>query len=379
MRKLMQRGAAVLLLASASSLAGCTREAGAGGAAMQARPPAAVTVAAAATRDVPVYLDEIGRCVSREVVTIQAQAAGTITALHFKDGQDVKKGDLLFTIDKRPYQAQLDLAEATLQENLAQLELAKVDVARAARMVETKAGTEAEYDAKRAALAVAEARVHQSHAQIDAAKVNLGYCEICSPIDGRAGQRLVDPGNVVSTSNGGTQLLVIQRQDPIHVDFTVTEAELARVRKALEAGKLTVEARLPEFSQEVRRGELTFLDSSVQDFTGTVKLRATMENKDRFFWPGQFVRVRLVLGTKKDAVLVPGTATQLSQQGPFVFLVKSDSTVELRQVKAGQRQGDEVVIEEGLAAGDRVVLTGQLMLYPGAPVQVVPGKEAEKP
>jgi multidrug efflux system membrane fusion protein len=373
----MQRGAAVLLLASASTLAGCTREAGAGGPAASARPPAAVTVAVAATRDVPVYLDEIGRCVSREVVTIQAQAAGTITALHFKDGQDVKKGDLLFTIDARPYQAQLDLAEATLQENEAQLALAKVDVARAQRMVETKAGTEAEYDAKKAALAVADARVRASHAQIAAAKVNLDYCEIRSPIDGRAGQRLVDPGNVVTANNDKTPLLVIQRQDPIHVDFTVTEAELSRVRKALEAGKLTVEARLPEGSAEMRSGDLTFLDSSVQDGSGTVKLRATMANQDRFFWPGQFVRVRLVLGTKKDAVLVPAAAQQLSQQGPFVFLVKGDSTVELRPVKSGQRQGDDLVIDQGLAPGDKVVLTGQMMLYPGAAVQVMPG-EAEK-
>ncbi|HZU95947.1 MAG TPA: efflux RND transporter periplasmic adaptor subunit [Planctomycetota bacterium] len=350
-------------------LAGCTKEAAApqGGG---ARPPAVVTVAEADSKDVPVYLDEIGRCAPRETVAIQAQVSGTVTQLHFADGQDVKKGDLLFTIDVEPYQAQLDLAKATLQENLAQLELAKVEVARAKRMLATKAGAQSDVDAKEAALGVADARVKASQAQIEAARINVERCAIHSPLDARAGQRGVDPGNVV-VPGAGPPLVTLERFDPVYVDFTVTESELARVRGALAAGKLVVEARSPD-SDEVRSGELTFLDNDVQGGTGTVRLRATLPNADRFFWPGQFVKVRLVLGTKKAAVLVPARAKQINQQGAFVYVVKKDSTVELRPVKAGQSQGDQVVVEDGLAAGEKVVLTGHLLLFPGAPVQVKP-------
>jgi multidrug efflux system membrane fusion protein len=329
-----------------------------------------VTAAEAVARDVPVYLDEIGRCAAREVVAIQAQVSGTVTALHFADGQDVKKGDLLFTIDVEPYQAQLELAEATLLENKAQLELAKVELARAQNLVATKAGAQSDVDAKAAALAVAEARVKASQAQIEAARINVERCTIRSPLDGRAGQRGIDPGNVV-TPGTGTPLVTLERFDPVYVDFTVTEGELSLVRAALDKGKLAVEARPPE-SDASRQGELTFLDNSVQDGTGTVKLRATLPNADRFFWPGQFVRVRLVLGTHKDAVLMPLRAKQINQQGAYVFVVKKDSTVEIRPIKTGQTQGDLVAVDEGLEPGDRVVLTGQLLLYPGAPVQVKP-------
>lgn len=373
-------GAALLL--GCTSAAGCPAGA-AGPPGGMTRPPAAVTATAVVKSDVPIYLDEIGKTVAREVVTIQPQVSGAILSIHFTDGADVKKGDLLFTIDPRPYKAQYGLAAANLAQSRASLDLARTEFARSDEMLKTRAGSRQDYDLKKGAVAVAEARTGSDEASLEIAKVNLDYCEIRSPIDGRAGQRLVDLGNIVGPNGAmgaSTSLLVVQRLDPIYADFTVTEAELTSVRRSMAAGKLRVEVRLAEGDDETRAGELTFLDSSVQDGTGTVKLRATLTNTDRYFWPGQFVRVRLVLGTQKDALLVPARASQISQKGPFVFCLTKDDKAELRPIKPGQRQGDLVVVDEGLTGEDRVVVTGQLMLYPGAPVAVkAPAKEGQAP
>jgi multidrug efflux system membrane fusion protein len=339
------------------------------------RPPAVVTATAAIVSDVPNYLDEIGRTWAREVVQVQPQVSGKITAIHFVDGADVKKGDLLFTIDERSYRAQADLAAGNLAQSRAALDLARVELARADELLKTKAGSRQDYDSKKGAVAVAEARVQSDEAALELANVNLEYCSIRSPIDGRAGQRLVDLGNVVAGMSG-TPLLTVQRLDPIYADFTVTERELALVQKSMSAGRLKVEVQLAEEDPHVREGELTFLDTAVQDGTGTIKLRATVPNADRFLWPGQFLRVRLILGMHAKAVLVPSRARQISQKGPFVFVVTKDKKVEQRAVTPGQRHGDLVVVDEGLSAGEDVVVTGQLMLFPGAPVVV---KETSAP
>jgi multidrug efflux system membrane fusion protein len=221
---------------------------------------------------------------------------------------------------------------------------------------------------------VGEAQVRQNQAAVESARLNLEYTAIRSPIDGRAGRRLVDLGNVV-TANTST-LLSIERLDPIYADFTVTENDLPTVQRNSRGGQLKVEVRLPDESTKPLMGQLTFLDNSVQPTSGTVMLRATVPNGANRLWPGQFVNVRLVLSTLPKAVLVPVAATQDSAKGPFVYVVKEDSTAELRPVKLGQRQGDLIVVADGIKSGERVVITGQLGVMPGAKVRVDAGTAA---
>jgi membrane fusion protein, multidrug efflux system len=333
------------------------------------RPPAPVTVARAVARDVPVYIDAVGKTVAREVVSVQPQVSGRITQIHFTDGANVKIGDLLFTIDPRPYQAQLNQAEANVAQAEAALSLAKVNFARVEKVSDPRAVSRQDFDARKSAVETAEATLKQNRAAVENARLNLEYCTIRSPINGRAGQRAVDVGNVVSANNGS--LLVIQRLDPIYADFTVTESELSGVQRNMAKQALKVEVRLPDDGTEPREGKLTFLDNSVQEGSGTVKLRATLNNNDRSFWPGRFVKVRLILQTQRDAVLVPADAPQLSAKGPFVYVVKPDSSAELRPVKVGQRQEDLIVIKDGLKADERVVVSGQLGVTPGGKVRVL--------
>lgn len=333
------------------------------------RPPSLVTVSAAVSRDVPVYLDEIGKNGAFESVTVTPQLAGRITERHFEDGESLQKGQLLFVIDPRPYKAQLDSAQANLEQAKAALELAKIQFARDEELVGTKAISKQDYDTKKSTVDVDQAQVEAADAALETAKLNLEYCYIHSPIEGRAGARLVDIGNVVQTNT--TPLLLIQRLDPIYADFTVTERDLPDVQKQMGHGNLTAQVRLPSDGDAGgRAGKVTFLDNAVQNGTGTVNLRATVPNSDHHFWPGQFVNVRLVLATDKSAVMIPGEAAQISQRGPFVYVVKPDQTAELRLITLGLRQGGSVVVTNGLAAGESVVLTGQLTVVPGGKVKV---------
>ena len=359
-----------LLCFAALVLAGCRHQAPPA----FERPPAPVAVTAAVARDVPVYLDEVGRCVAREVVSIQPQVSGRVTQIHFSDGAQLRKGDPLFTIDPRPYRAQLDAAAATFAQAKAALDLARIQFARAATLIETKAISQQEYDLKKNAVDVAAAQVEQSQAAVQTAKLNLEYCFLRSPIDGRAGQRLVDPGNVVAANTGS--LLVIQRLDPVYADFTVPENDLTVVQRNMARGTLKAEVELPEEPGAPRAGALTFLDNAVQNGTGTVKLRATIANGDHRFWPGRFVKIRLVLDTLEKAVLVPAAAPQTSAQGPFVYVVKDDSTAEQRTITPGQRQGDLIVISQGVKPGERIVVNGQLGVTPGGKVRVAGGGNA---
>ncbi|HYG76355.1 MAG TPA: efflux RND transporter periplasmic adaptor subunit [Planctomycetota bacterium] len=398
---------------------------------MPQRPPTAITSAVVEQRDVPVYLDEIGRCVATEVVSIEPQASGRVVGIHFSDGSDVKKGDKLFTIDPQPYElalkkalselnefkaelsqaeanlaqerARIDRSVAGLKENEARLGLSRLEFDRAAELVKTDAMPRQDYDQKKmavdvseaqvrsskadvtmsesqlknseAAIGVARARVATAEAEVDNAKLNLSYTNVLAPIDGRAGQRLVDIGNVVSATDRGS-MLSLQRVDPIYADFTIPESELTRVREHMNAAQLKVEVRAADAPERVHTGVLSFLDSSVKTETGTVKLRATIPNKDRLLWPGQFVKVRLILSTIPGALLVPAQALQVGQAGSFVFIVKSDNTVDMRPVKLGQRHAELVAINDGVKAGERVVTTGQMMLFPGAQVMETPAATA---
>ncbi len=360
------------------------------------RPPAPVSVATAVERDVPVYLDEIGKCVAREVVSVQPQVSGRITEILFKDGADLKAGDPLFTIDPRPFEAERERVQASLakdtavekqdEANLAKdIVLAKngeVQAQRYADLIKQEGVTKEQYDqvrtdaeslqatvsADKAAIESAKQAIEVDKAQIESAQVQLDYCHIKSPINGRAGHRLVDIGNVVAANSGS--LLVIQRLDPIYADFTVTESDLTAVQRNMSRGALKVEVRLPDDPGPPKLGDLTFLDNAVQDATGTVMLRATVPNSDYLLWPGRFVKVRLVLSTLQKAVLVPAAAPQMSAKGPFVYVVGPGSTAEMRPVKVGQRQSDLVVIEQGIKPGESVVVNGQMGVTPGGKVRV---------
>src|SRR5436305_5526050 len=326
---------------------------------VKAAQPAArpASVAQVIAKDVPVYLDEIGTCAADETVQVQAQVSWQIIARDFQDGSDVKKGDPLFTIDPRPYQATLDQAKA--QAALDQATLKRQEDLRARKVI-----SQQDYDT-----AVANSR--KSQAAAEAAQVNLDYCYIKSPINGRVGLRNVDVGNLVGPST--PPLVIIQGLDPIYTDFTVAENDLPTVRKYLGGPNVKVQTYLPDGSITPRTGDLYFIDNAVQPGSGTVKARAVTPNPDRALWPSEFVRVRFILDMLTNATLVPSQAGQVSQSGPFVFVVKPDNTVDLRPVKPGQRQeGDLTVIESGVTAGETVVVTGQLALSPGAKVAPQP-------
>ena len=323
-----------------------------------APPPARpVLVAKVTTKGVPVYLDEIGTCAAYETVQVQAQVNGVITSRDFQDGSDVKKGDLLFTIDPRPFQAALDQAKA--QMVLDEITWKRQQDLRARNVVAAQD------------LDTAQANAHKSEAAAEAAQVNFDYCFIKSPINGRVGLRNVDVGNLVGPAS--PSLVTIQGLDPIYTDFTVAETDLAFVRKYLGGPNVKVETRDPDGKIAPRLGDLYFIDNAVQPGSGTVKARAVTPNPDRALWPSEFVRVRFILDTIKDARLVPAQAVQISQSGPFVFVLKPDNTVDLRPVKPGQRQdGDLTVIESGVEPDETVVVTGQLALAPGTKVDPKP-------
>ena len=367
---------ACILVVSAVCASGCNRQKAQ--AAPQQPPSPLVTVAVAKSQTVPVYLDEIGKNGAFESVTVMPQLAGRITERQFEDGADLKKGQLLFVIDPRPFQAQLDAAEAQLAQSRAALELAKTQLQMYDALTDTRAVSQLDYQTKKNAVEVDQAQIQAGEAAVENAKLNLEYCYVRSPIDGRAGARLVDIGNVVQANT--TALLSIQRLNPIYADFTVTERDLPDVRRQMARGGLRSLVRLPSDAEPSgRAGIVTFLDNAVQSGTGTVNLRATIPNEDRHFWPGQFVNVRLILAMETKAVLVPNQALQISQQGSFVYVVKPDMTIDLRLVGLGQRQGEDVVVRQGVAAGEQVVVTGQLVIGPGAKVRIASAAPATSP
>src|SRR6202040_310047 len=316
-----------------------------------------VTVAKVVAKDVPLYLDEIGTCAAYESVLVQAQVTGVIITRNFQDGSEVKKGDLLFTIDPPRFQAALDQAKA--QAELDQVNLKRQEDLRARKVV-----SQQDYD-------TAVANAQKSQAATEAAQVNLDWCYIKSPINGRVGLRNVDVGNLVGPST--PPLVTILGLDPIYTDFTVAENDLPLGRKYLGGPNIRVKTYLQDGSITPRTGDLYFIDNAVQPGSGTVKARGVTPNPDRALWPSEFVRVRFILDTVKDARLVPAQAVQISQSGPFVFVLKKDNTVDLRPVKPGQRQdGDMTVLESGVKAGETVVVTGQLARSAGAKVEPKP-------
>jgi multidrug efflux system membrane fusion protein len=417
--------AALVLLLAALSAAACSDRAGGAQSPAPAAPAVPVGVATAERKMVPLQVTAVGNVQAYTTVGVKSQIAGEIVLVHFAEGTEVKRGDLLFTIDPRPFEATLRQAEANLardtaglrqaeatlgqrgaevtqalanlDRDLAQMENARVQDERYRLLVERALIAREQYDqvhtnlvaleatvragraavdnarasarAAEAAVDTARAAIKANQAQGDMARLQLGYTTIRAPMDGRSGNLLVQAGNAVK-ANEDSPLVVIAQVRPIYVSFAVPEASLADIARYRAGGALRVEAGLDGGRRSVT-GALTFVNNTVDPTTGTIQLKATFPNTDNALWPGQFIEVALTLANQ-DAVVVPAQAVQAGQQGAFVFVVKPDLTVESRRVTPGRRLPREIVIADGLAAGERVVTDGQLRLVPGARVEIKP-------
>jgi membrane fusion protein, multidrug efflux system len=328
------------------------------------RPPAPVEVATVTIRTVPVQLAGIGSVEAYSSVAVKSRVDGTIVKVHFAEGQDVRQGDILFTLDTAPFQAALRHAEAVLARDLAQARNAEEQAARYASLVKEGIVTREQYDSYRTAADALHATVAADRAAVDNARIALSYCTIRAPLTGRTGGLAIHAGNVISSND--TVLVIINQISPIYATFSLPEKDLPEIQRRTSGGKLRVEAAAPSDPDSVEQGAVTFLDNMVDPATGMFKLKATFTNQNRKLWPGQFVNVRLTLATLPDAVVVPQQTVLTGQKGQYVFLHKNDGTVEQRPVQTGISHGGEIVIRQGLQPGETVVIDGQMRLMPGA-------------
>lgn len=368
-------------------------------------PSVPVTVATAVVKTVPLQLKIIGTVEAYSNISVKAQIGGELMRVHFREGQDVNKGDLLFEIDPRPYQQALNQAQAALARDIAQIRQAQANLARdvaqakngeaqAARsaklvqegivsreqneQVRTSADALQEAThADQAALESARAAANADRAAVEKAKLDLSYCAIRSPIHGRTGNVQLKEGNLIK-ANSDTPLVVINQITPTHVAFSVPEQKLAGIRRHMAEGQLSVEASLPSGGQPLR-GVLTFVDNTADSATGTIRLKATFANKERRLWPGQFVNVLLTLGSDRNVTVVPSEAIQTGQNGQYAFIVKPDHTVENRIVTIGRIADREIIVEKGIQPRETVVTDGQLRLMPGASVEILGNTENRTP
>jgi multidrug efflux system membrane fusion protein len=364
----------------------------------QGMPAVPVTAAAAAKKDVPLQLRIIGNVESYSSIPVKAQIAGELVAVHFTEGHDVKRGELLFELDRRPYEQALQQAEANLNRDaaqerqaaaalardVAQAKNAGVQAARYAKLAAEGVVSKEQNDqmrtsfqamdestrADQAALESARASIVADKAAVEAARLNLEYCRIHSPIDGRTGSLQVKAGTLIK-AQADTAMVTINQIFPAYVTFSVPEDQLAAIRKAMAQGPLMVEAYVPNDPGEPASGQLSFIDNTVDSSTGAIKLKATFRNQERKLWPGQFVNVVLTVGKELNATVVPSEALQTGQQGQYAFVVKPDHTVEMRIVTVGRTIERETIVTKGIAPGETVVTDGQLRLGPGFTVEIV--------
>lgn len=327
-------------------------------------PPVPVVVTEPILKDVPVQITE-----AFSSVTIKSRIEGQLIKANFKEGDEVKKGQLLFVIDPRPFEEAVRQAEANLLRDKAQLDFARADLERYDELVKEELVSRQQYEKIRTTYESLKATVKADQAILDNARLQLNYCYIYSPIDGKIGSLLVHPGNMIKAND--TQIAVINQIVPILVRFSVPEQELFRIKKAMSQGSLKTEAFVKGIDENYSaEGKVVFIDNAVDLATGTVKLKAQFPNKDKMLWPGQFVNVVLTLEVKKNAFVIPYRALQTGQKGQYVWVVKEDKTAQMREVTPGLRFGDEVIIEKGLSQGEIVVVDGQLKLTPNAKVEI---------
>jgi multidrug efflux system membrane fusion protein len=346
-------------------LAGALASCDAGPVTSAAAPAIPVTVASAKRADFPIELRAIGSVESPWTVEVRPQVDGAIDAVNFREGQDVAAGDLLFTIDPRPYRAALAVAEANLAKDRAQAVNADAAQKRAADLFAQGVVSIDVNDTAAANARALDAGLKADEAAIQTAKLRLEYCWIRSPLAGRTGAILAKAGNLVRALDPNP-LVVIHQIDPMNVVFTVPETRLAEIRRA---GTLAIEARRRGEAGDPAKGSLSFVDSEIDRSTGNIKLKAHFENAGRKLWPGQFVDVTMILGVRRNAVVVPAPSVQDGQAGPFIFVVKADRTAEVRPVTVGPSRNGETLIEKGLEAGETVVVDGQVRLTIGARVE----------
>ncbi|HEX3323413.1 MAG TPA: efflux RND transporter periplasmic adaptor subunit [Terriglobales bacterium] len=335
-----------------------------------------VLAAVAEQKDVPVQVRAIGAVEAYSTVSVKTQITGELTGVYFKEGDDVKQGQLLFSLDKRPFEADLKRQEGNLARDQAQAANARAQQRRYESLVKAGVVSSQDYDQYATAASALDAAVEADKAAVENARVQLLYCSIYSPINGRTGNLIVHRGNMIK-ANDNPPLVNINQVQPIYVTFTVPEQYLAEIKQLSGKGRLKVQAIVPNDTGAVQ-GTLSFLDNSVDQTTGTIKLKGEFPNGDRRLWPGQFVDALLTLRVQPKAIVVPSQAIQNGQQGQFVFVIKKDSTVESRPVSTIAGQEGQVIVQQGLTPGEQVVTDGQLRLLPGSKVQIKQASE-QKP
>jgi membrane fusion protein, multidrug efflux system len=327
-----------------------------------------VLVATAVQKAVPVQIHAVGNAEPFATVSVKSQVTGVLMKAHFKEGQDVNQGQLLFTVDPRPLEAAVKQAEANLARDIAQLRNLREQVKRYLELVEKQYVSREQYDQIRTNADAMEAVVDADKAALENAKVQLSYCYIYSPVNGRVGSLLVNEGNLVRV-NDGTPLVVINQVSPMHVTFSVPENHLADLKRHMATGQLKVAASFPSDESRPEIGVLEFVDNTVDRATGTIKLKGVFTNQERRLWPGQFINVALTLRTHAAAVVIPSEAVQVGQEGQHVFVVKPDKTVEVRPVTLESTNEGEAVIAKGLIGGEQIVREGQFLLGPGSRIE----------
>lgn len=359
-------GASVVIAA-----AGCTNDSSSSAKNKGAGKDAVPVVAAMVTqKSMPERIQAIGNVEAYSTVSIKSRVDGQIMRVHFTEGQDVAKGRLLFEIDPRPFESQLKQAQANLMRDKAQLGNAGAQERRYQDLLQKNFVSKEFYAQVRTNLEAAEAAVHADEAAVENARLQIEYSRIRSPLDGRTGKIMVQEGNLVK-ANDTAALVVINQVKPIYVTLSVPEQFLGTIRSYMASGPLQVEVSPQDVaSQQPVSGELSFVDNAVDATTGTIKLKAIFQNRDKVLWPGQFVTVVLTLHHQRDAIVVPSQAVQTGPKGRYVFVVRTDLTVEMREVAVERAEGAETVISKGVSPGERVVTNGQLRLTPGAKVSI---------
>ncbi|HJT06010.1 MAG TPA: efflux RND transporter periplasmic adaptor subunit [Stellaceae bacterium] len=332
-----------------------------------ANPPVPITPGTAETRDMPIYVRGIGTVQAFNTVAVKSRVDGQIVKVDFTEGQEVKTGDPLFEIDPRPFQAALAQANAAKEKDQAQLTSAEADLKRYAQLVGPGYQTRQTFDQQKGLVGQLQAALKADQAAIDNATLNLTYATIRSPIDGRTGARLVDLGNLVHAADN-TSLVSITQLKPIFVTFTAPQDQFGRIRKSAAAGPVEVQAISADDQTQLASGKLTLIDNQVDPATGTIRLKGTFDNADETLWPGEFVNTRLVVGIDKGAVTVAARALQRGPNGEYLFVIKPDMTVEIRNVEVAQVENGIAAIGKGLSAGEQVVVDGQYRLDQGSKV-----------